>query len=49
MSGGGVNAITQPLYNTGYSMYGGLTDAYNSLYGYSTQSAPDVYHQPFLK
>ena len=49
MSGGGVNAITQPLYNTGYSMYGGLTYAYNSLYGYSTQTNPDVYHQPFLK
>jgi hypothetical protein len=48
MIGGGVNAITQPLYNTGYSMYGGLTNAYNSLYGYTAQSDPAIIHQPFL-
>lgn len=49
MIGGGVNAISQPFENLGYSMYGGITNAYNNLFGYSTQPDSSVYVQPFLK
>ena len=49
MTGGGVNAISQPLENVGYSMYGGITNAYNNLFGYSTQPDSGVHVQPYSK
>jgi hypothetical protein len=48
MMGGGLNAVSQPLTNIGYSMYDGITNAYNTLLGYSTQPDSNVSYQPYL-
>jgi hypothetical protein len=48
MMGGGVNAISQPFENIGYNIFDGITNAYNSLFGYSMQPSSDVAYQPYL-
>jgi len=48
MMGGGVNPISQPLDNLNYSIYGGATNAYNTLFGYSPQPSSNMSEQPYL-
>ena len=48
MMGGGVNAISQPFENIGYTIFDGITNAYNGLFGYSMQHGSDVAYQPYL-
>jgi hypothetical protein len=46
--GGGVNPISQPFDNLNYSIYGGATNAYNTLFGYSPQPSSNMSEQPYL-
>jgi len=48
MMGGGVNPISQPLENLNHTIYGGATNAYNTLFGYSPQPSSNMNSQPYL-
>jgi len=48
MTGGGINAFSQPIENTYNTMAGGISSAYNSLFGYVSEPNGDVSVQPHL-
>ena len=46
MTGGGVNALSQPFENAYYAITGGISNSYDNLLGNSTQPSSAIIDQP---